>query len=203
MINICKTSFVFFLILMGCHSGHHGESSKSKYLKSQKMNQAKVETKKVLDKNEFLEWRADNDEEFLVSKVWAESKEQSCKECHQNYALTDIKGDEHPRSHWNISLVHANIEIMNCQTCHSKTEVWKFNGMQSPVDANQTAQLCAQCHYKQKRDWETGAHGKSAVGWQYEKAIYNCVSCHNPHSPSFKKLWPKVAPYRPKNNEER
>ena len=74
--------------------------------------------------------------------------------------------------------------------------------MKRKISANHAPKLCIQCHYRQEKDWEAGTHGKRVNGWQYERAVYSCVACHNPHNTSFKKTWPKVAPHRVIDNEE-
>ena len=188
--------------MMGCHSEGH-QSSKDKYRIQESKTKVKVIKKELQDKDDFVHFKSESGENFLVKKVWNNHKEQSCKNCHEGHSLKEMRGREHKRSHWNIKLHHASKKIMNCQTCHHKDEVWLFNEGTQAVKANHTPKLCSQCHFKQKRDWEAGSHGKRLTGWQYERAIKNCVSCHNPHSPGFEKRWPKVAPYRPTNNEER
>ena len=107
-----------------------------------------------------------------------------------------MKDKRNPKAHWHIRSEHASKEMMSCTTCHNQDKVWLFNFGREVVDANHAPKLCLQCHYRQEKDWEIGAHGKRASGWQYEKAVYNCVYCHDPHKPAFEKQWPVVAPYR-------
>ncbi|MFK7825760.1 MAG: hypothetical protein AB8G05_16525 [Oligoflexales bacterium] len=200
--KICRCCILFMLFSLGCERHHHMKS-KDKYRKMQKQNTSKVEIKKILEHKKFVSRTSKTGEKFLVERVWTESKEQSCKACHEGFNLSSIKGSEHARSHWQINLKHASSEIMNCQTCHLQDEVWKFQAVKSSLDVHQTPSLCAKCHSRQADDWEIGAHGKRAVGWQYERAVKNCVNCHNPHKPAFEKRWPKIAPFRPNNYKER
>lgn len=193
---------IIILSLLGCHFNHH-ESSKEKYKKLTENNSAIVEVKEISNKDDFVHWHTDSKEKFLVKKVWSDTKEQSCKNCHQGYPLKEIQGKVHPRSHWDIQLKHATSQVMNCKTCHNPNKVWLFNFGQQTVNANYTAKLCLKCHFKQEKDWELGAHGKRTHGWKYEKSIYNCTFCHNPHDPSFKKRWPKIDPFRPIFDKER
>ncbi len=204
-------SIALVSLFSACHANHH-ESSKSKYQSLAKKVAVKVPLKENADLAGYFSLDLKNQGAVHVKKVWPDSpgspgspgtKEQSCRGCHRGYTLDQMAGKKHRRSHWNIKLQHAAKEVMNCQTCHTKDAVWSFNFGSKSVSANHSLKLCSQCHFKQRKDWEIGAHGKRANGWQYKRAIYNCVSCHNPHSPSFKKRWPKVAPYRPINNEER
>jgi hypothetical protein len=198
--NYLIISLVF--LVFGCHTNHH-DNSKTKYINMEKNNSSIVPIKENLDTSNYIHWKLATNENVFVKKVWSDSKEQNCKGCHQGYDLRDIIGKKHKKSHWDIKLKHASNKIMNCQTCHNKDAVWKFNFGQKNVTANYSMKLCSGCHFKQRKDWELGAHGKRENGWRYKRAIYNCVSCHNPHSPTFKMRWPKVAPYRPINNEGR
>ncbi len=50
------------------------------------------------------------------------------------------------------------------------------------IDFDHSYQLCGQCHFRQKRDWLGGAHGKRETYWAGERVVRNCTSCHNPHS---------------------
>ena len=193
---------IIILPLLNCHHNHN-ESSKEKYKRLTENNSSIVEVKEILNKDDFIHWYSDSGKKLLVKKVWSDVKEQSCKNCHQGYSLKEIQGKDYSRSHWEINLKHATSQVMNCKTCHNSNKVWLFNFDQRTVNVNHTAKLCLRCHFKQEKDWELGAHGKRTHGWQYERGIYNCVFCHNPHVPSFKKRWPKVEPFRPISNEER
>ncbi len=198
-ISLIMVSF----LLASCHSKHH-ESSKGKYLKLTQENNIEVPVIKLIDKEKFILWETKTGETFHVLKVWSKSKEQSCKNCHQGYSAKSITGKTHKRSHWNISLKHDSSNRMNCITCHDPNKVWQFTqGEKRNISANFAPHLCSQCHFKEKKDWVLGSHGKRENGWQGERAVKSCVSCHNPHSPAFEKRHPKVAPYRPINNEER
>jgi len=193
---------ILLILIAACHP-HHGSNSKSKYKELTNQVKNKVSVKEVFNKDNFVEWTETKAQPFLVEKVWNESKENGCKSCHSGFALSKMKGKKHKRAHWNIVLKHADSKIMNCTTCHNDDEVWRFKVGKSKVHANKSAKTCMQCHFKQANDWELGSHGKRSVGWQTERAIKSCTSCHNPHRPAFGKRVPKLAPYRPENNEER
>jgi len=199
---LSRIELIFILSLFGCHF-HHDSSSKDKYKKLSKMNKQKILIKEISNENNFIYWQERSEKQFLVKKVWSDSKAQTCKNCHQGFSLENMKGKFHQRSHWHIKLKHASGKIMNCKTCHNQSKVWQFNFGKKTIGANYTPKMCLQCHFKQGKDWATGAHGKRATGWQYERGVYSCVFCHNPHRPAFKKRWPKVEPYRPINNEGR
>ena len=58
-------------------------------------------------------------------------------------------------------------------------------------------ELCGQCHGIVKRNWDRGMHGKQVGGWKNSSRM-ECVRCHNPHDPKFKKMKAQRAPARPK-----
>ncbi len=191
-----------FFFLTSCHFEHQ-ESSKNKYIKLSENNKTKIVLKSLVNKKNFILWKTKKEKSFHVMKVWSGSKEQSCKNCHQGYSTKKMVGKFNKRSHWNITLKHDNLNGMSCKTCHDQKKVWTFKQGEKRIGANFSPNLCGQCHFKEKKDWILGAHGKRANGWQGERAIKSCTGCHNPHSPKFGKRHPRVAPYRPINNQER
>jgi hypothetical protein len=54
------------------------------------------------------------------------------------------------------------------------------------IPFTESYRLCGQCHGDKFRDWRAGIHGKRVGSWDGAKTYLLCVSCHNPHSPSFK-----------------
>ena len=197
-----KITIFFLLLLIGCrfpHTHHPGDKHKKLF----NVNHVKVAVKDILDRDGYVSWSYSPGRVFLVKKIWNSEKEQSCKSCHEHYSLEEMRGEVHARAHWPIRLEHAPGQVMNCQTCHNGDQVWMFHSGEETVDANHAPRACLQCHFQQEEDWELGSHGKRAVGWQYERAVYNCLHCHDPHRPSFERTWPKVAPERPIDHEVR
>lgn len=73
-----------------------------------------------------------------------------------------------------------------CLDCHHGSERDFLNDSQDrKIDFDHSYQLCGQCHFRQKRDWLGGAHGKRETYWAGERVVKNCTSCHNPHAPAF------------------
>ena len=198
---VCILIFFVFLNL-GCHRSHHS-TSKEKYKELTKKNSVLVEEKEIFDRTAFVHWGEESEEKFLIKKAWSDAKVQSCKRCHDGYSLNKMKGNKFRKAHWDIRLIHGDKHTMRCTTCHNKNQVWSLNFGDQRVSVNRAPKLCIQCHFQQGKSWEIGAHGKRASGWQFQKAVGSCVSCHNSHRPAFEKRWPKLAPYRPINNEER
>lgn len=127
---------------------------------------------------------------FLIPERKGQIKSFACIECHSK-PLSKMKGENEKTAHWNIKLKHANIDAMNCATCHNSDDMNQLNTLTgTKVDFNLSHKLCSQCHTTQFEDWKGGAHGKSISGWTPPRASMTCVECHNPHNPGFDKRWP-------------
>ena len=131
---------------------------------------------------------------------WTETRKDKverfkCSECHNNKKVTIARAAE--MAHGVIVLVHGSEEKpLSCFTCHKEDERDFLEPEQSvKVDMDHSYQLCGQCHFRQKKDWVGGAHGKRLSYWAGKRVVKNCTSCHDPHSPLFKKRWP--ATYSP------
>ena len=80
-----------------------------------------------------------------------------------------------------------------CDTCHNQdNRDFLVTSKGSKIDLDHVYDMCGQCHFRQKKDWIGGAHGKRVVYWAGERVVKNCTSCHNPHSPRFEKRWPQT-----------
>ena len=98
-----------------------------------------------------------------------------------------------------FELTHGNVEInhgqegsaLSCIDCHHLEE---FDFLEDKkgrkIDFDHSYQLCGQCHFRQKRDWLGGAHGKRVSYWAGDRVIFNCTTCHDPHAPKFAKRFP-------------
>lgn len=85
-----------------------------------------------------------------------------------------------------------------CLDCHdnqNRDVLHLSSGAHVPF--TESYRLCGQCHGDKYRDWRAGVHGKRVGMWNGQKTYYLCVSCHNPHSPRFKRLKPEPRPVRP------
>ena len=128
---------------------------------------------------------------------WTETRNDKierfkCSQCHNNKEVKVSWAAE--IAHGNIFLDHGGQEKpLSCFTCHKEDER-DFLEIESglKVDMNHSYQLCGQCHFRQRKDWVGGAHGKRVSYWAGKRVVQNCTSCHSPHSPLFKKRWPKT-----------
>ncbi len=126
---------------------------------------------------------------------WTETRKDKierfkCSQCHDNKPVSISQAAE--MAHGDIKSDHGGREKpLSCYTCHNKEErdyLETEAGVR--VDIDHSYQLCAQCHFRQLKDWVGGAHGKRVNYWSGKRVVQSCVSCHNPHSPRFKKRWP-------------
>jgi formate-dependent nitrite reductase cytochrome c552 subunit len=114
----------------------------------------------------------------------------ACNQCHNNQEVNIPKAAE--MAHGDINLIHGGQDKpLQCFTCHNKDERnLLVTEKGETVDMDHSYQLCGQCHFRQKKDWIGGAHGKRVSHWAGKRVVQNCTSCHNPHSPRFEKQWP-------------
>lgn len=130
--------------------------------------------------------------EFFVSGRTHALKQFSCTQCHSGSTQTlnkEAKGEK--QSHWDIKILHADSDTMNCSTCHSSISADHLNTLKGKlIGFDQSYQICSQCHMTQAKDWAGGAHGKRLGGWVPPRIVQNCTGCHNPHQPAFEKRRP-------------
>ena len=113
-----------------------------------------------------------------------------CSQCHNNKSVSVAQAAE--MAHGDIRLNHGSPDKpLSCYTCHNKEERdFLVTEAGTKIDMNHSYQMCGQCHFRQKKDWVGGAHGKRLSYWAGQRVVKNCASCHNPHSPRFEKRWP-------------
>jgi len=116
----------------------------------------------------------------------------TCSQCHNNKPVTVAQAAG--MAHGRITLNHGGPEKpLSCYTCHSKEpRDFLVTEEDAQVDMDHSYQLCGQCHFRQKKDWVGGAHGKRVANWAGTRVVKNCTACHDPHSPRFAKRWPKT-----------
>jgi hypothetical protein len=139
-------------------------------------------------------------ERYQGGRFWTETRKDkmqrfSCSQCHNNKPVTIRRAAE--VAHGDIVLVHGSeSRPLSCYTCHEKDERdFLVTEQGVKVDMDHSYQMCGQCHFRQKKDWVGGAHGRRISYWAGQRMVKNCTGCHDPHSPLFKKRWP--ATYSP------
>ena len=134
---------------------------------------------------------------YQGGRFWTETRKDKmerfkCSKCHNNKNVTLVKAAE--IAHGDITLNHGGqLKPLACFTCHKKDERdFLVTEAGSKIDMNHSYQMCGQCHFRQKKDWVGGAHGKRISYWAGQRVVKNCTGCHDPHSPRFKKRWPVI-----------
>ena len=126
---------------------------------------------------------------------WTETRKDKierfkCSQCHNNKPVGIPKAAD--VAHGDIRLNHGSPDKpLSCYTCHNKEERdFLVTEAGTKIDIDHSYQMCGQCHFRQRKDWVGGAHGKRVSYWAGQRVVKNCASCHNPHSPRFEKRWP-------------
>jgi hypothetical protein len=113
-----------------------------------------------------------------------------CSQCHNNKDINISRAAE--MAHGTIVVDHGEQDDpLACFTCHKEDErdfLVTEKGLK--VDMDHSYQMCGQCHFRERKDWVGGAHGKRVSYWAGDRIVKNCTSCHDPHSPLFQKRWP-------------
>lgn len=162
-------------------------------IKSESISSEKITvTSEVFNENVKTVTVNEDGYEFLIPDRKSQITSFNCSECHtepvENLRQSQIGGKA---AHWDIKVVHASEETMNCATCHTSNNMDNLHSITgSEIDFNYSYKLCSQCHQEEFKDWKGGAHGKQLGGWAPPRLSNTCVNCHNPHKPSFEKRWP-------------
>lgn len=113
-----------------------------------------------------------------------------CSSCHTDKPVLVNQGLE--LTHGDVVINHGQEgSALSCIDCHHPEDRNYLEDKKGrKIDFDHSYQLCGQCHFRQKRDWLGGAHGKRVSNWAGDRVVYNCASCHDPHSPRFEKRFP-------------
>lgn len=126
----------------------------------------------------------------------------SCASCHSNFPPNEgtNSADQLVEFHQGLHYLHGAPEnSMSCITCHH-AENYNYLRLVDgrPIEFSQSRQMCAQCHSKQDRDYQYGAHGGMAGYWDLsrgEQFRKTCIDCHDPHAPQFPAMVPQFKPF--------
>lgn len=149
-----------------------------------------ISSEKYIGDMETIEIMEDK-HRFLIPERKKQLRSYACVECHSQ-PLAEMQDDTLvKKAHWDIGLMHANDDIMNCATCHNGNDMDHLKSLTgNTIDFNYSYRLCSQCHNAAFEDWKGGAHGKNIGGWATPRAAMTCVNCHNPHEPAIAPKWP-------------
>ncbi|MCG8332722.1 MAG: hypothetical protein MI974_33865 [Chitinophagales bacterium] len=188
-----------FLLGTMCSPPSHTEEHSHHLLDEIRQHQSPVEYEGLsygtLDTSYLLSVHADlpEVEDFFTQKRVSEITSFPCANCHNQplEAMKNAQKKDLKKAHWNIHMAHASENTMTCITCHAENNMNELTTLTGElIKLDESFKLCGQCHSTQYKDWQGGAHGKQINGWQTPRAVKTCVSCHNPHQPSFPSRFP-------------
>jgi len=131
---------------------------------------------------------------------------RNCAECHPPDDPVKLDYDASgnvivPAAHQGLLAVAHGRTFPNgdCYNCHDRDQL---NQLHTPdgtkLKFEQATMLCASCHGRVYRDWESGAHGRTSGYWDQKAGPINreeCTSCHDPHAPAFTGFIPMPGPH--------
>lgn len=128
-----------------------------------------------------------------------------CYLCHDEGEPPPLRFDENhkliiPDEHSDIVMRHGQHDRNNnCFNCHNELNLLKLQTRDGrELGFEESPALCGSCHGPTYRDWEAGAHGRTGGYWNTalgELTRQACVSCHNPHAPTFPSREPAPGPH--------
>jgi hypothetical protein len=173
-------------------SSEQGVASRVKKITTKIEKTTQVETSIPLPKNSvkvMVEYQGGT---FFTEARKIEIKRFKCSSCHNNQKVLIKNAAD--ISHADIRIVHGDKDnLLTCNTCHNPDDRdFLISSKAYKIDMDHAYDMCGQCHFRQKKDWIGGAHGKRVTYWAGERVVKNCTSCHDPHSPKFEKKWPET-----------
>lgn len=183
---------VMLLVITSCkhhEEEYHGVMDKIE-AEGKNYHGTPISSEKYIDHLKTIEI-TEGEHTFLIPERKSQIKSYACTECHSKPLSELQQGNSGKKAHWDINLVHANKNTMNCLTCHNGKDMDNLQSLtHQKIDFNKSYNLCNQCHTKQFEDWKGGAHGKRIGSWAPPRASMTCVNCHNPHKPHIASKWP-------------
>ena len=160
-------------------------------VKSKNYKGTTISSEQLIDFKNMIEV-TENEITFFIPTRKDKITSFKCTECHTK-PLAKMQRKDIKKAHWNITIKHANVNTMNCITCHDGNDMNTLKSITGhKIDFNKSYQLCSQCHQQQYKDWTGGAHGKKIKSWAPPRASMTCVNCHNPHTPQIKSKFPEI-----------
>jgi|ERR1043166_3096640 uncharacterized CHY-type Zn-finger protein len=144
-----------------------------------------------------------------LMRAKADLSDFDCYGCHERSKPPQLRYDKDhklviPKEHDDIVMQHGRHDRNNnCFNCHNETNLTVLQTRDGrELKMEESPALCGSCHGPTYRDWEAGVHGRTSGYWNRQLGSIErkqCVSCHNPHSPTFpgRKPAPGPHPLRP------
>jgi len=186
------TAFSVIFAAIFAFSSQQGITEKIKYATKAYDSAYGIKTAILVPKNIVKAKHDYQGGQFFIESRKNKIERYQCSSCHNDKEIMITNANR--ISHGDIKVIHGDKNNpLDCNSCHSKEDRdFLENSKGDKIDMDHSYDMCGQCHFRQKKDWTGGAHGKRLAFWAGERVIKNCASCHNPHSPKFEKRWPNT-----------
>ena len=141
-----------------------------------------------------LQPMAPDGELVLLDRPEMDDEYWPCDDCHEGED-TNVEVREMDDEHDEMEFGHGTTWCLDCHDVNEREKLHLAGG--TLVDFDDSWRLCTQCHGGKLDDWRAGVHGKRTGSWRGDREYRPCVTCHNPHSPTFEPIAPKPGPARP------
>jgi nitrate/TMAO reductase-like tetraheme cytochrome c subunit len=191
--QVLRCFLIGFLILMSCskHGSDHHENLVEKLRQDTEPDSTAMLIPSPTSGLKIIPVTGIYPEAFVIHRMDSLTN-YPCLNCH-NKSLSQLKSTtaNKKKAHWDILRQHASESVMTCTTCHLEKNLNALGSLTNKeIDFNHSYELCAQCHSRQYKDWQGGAHGKRVGGWAGPRVVLMCIECHDPHQPRWTKRWP-------------
>lgn len=121
-----------------------------------------------------------------------------CSTCHTEGNEGDPpaeRADELTEFHTEMEFTHGDLSCSSCHATDDRDKLKLADGRQ--IDFEDTMDQCAQCHSSEYKSFQHGAHGGASGYWdrtEGPRERNHCVTCHDPHDPSFPTVMPADPP---------
>ena len=120
-----------------------------------------------------------------------------CRTCHDWIVPSEayLMATQLKAFHQGVKLVHGDL---TCRACHHPPDFQRFHlATTRIVSYEEVMDLCAQCHGRQRNDYDHGAHGGMTGYWDLNagpRSRNHCLDCHNAHKPAIPQMLPAPRP---------
>ncbi len=130
----------------------------------------------------------------LRTEILEEGDYYPCDTCHDPDDEMILDKRELEEDHEDRVLNHGG-ERFWCLSCHDAADRNQLRLIEGEtISMDESAKLCGQCHFRNFKDFEFGAHGKRLGNWNGERVLETCAGCHDVHDPSIKPRKAKPPP---------
>jgi len=120
------------------------------------------------------------------SKTYASNLPKTCGVCHSKEGVASNRElsvsepfEKFERGIHGRALKSGNIAAASCNSCHGSHLLLPMSDPQSPINHNNLAKTCGQCHTQESEEFMNSAHGSALAKGVNEAPT--CNNCHGEH----------------------